>query len=194
MELLAFDLIGVLAEVSETMAFRAEEHQLELILDVTGVAQPHVLGDPGRLRQIFMNLISNALKFTHQGEVVISAKTTDNEDGRLCLVGHVTDTGIGISPEKQADLFDAFTQVDASNTRQYGGTGLGLSISQQLVKMMGGDIGVESQVNKGSTFWFTLKIESIELMKNKMVFVAGKNYNFPKDGINYKNLNKSIFI
>ncbi|BCD97176.1 PAS domain S-box protein [Marinagarivorans cellulosilyticus] len=159
MELLAFDLIGLLAEVSETMAFRAEEQQLELILDVTGVAQPHVLGDPGRLRQIFMNLISNALKFTHQGEVVISAETTDNEDGRLCFVGHVTDTGIGISPEKQADLFDAFTQVDASNTRQYGGTGLGLSIVKKLCEAMDGEVWVESNLGQGSCFSFKIFLQ-----------------------------------
>ena len=154
-----FNLNTLLSEISETMAFKAEEQQLGLVLDITGVTTPHVLGDSGRLRQIFTNLVGNALKFTHQGEITITAETVADGDAGIWFLGHVTDTGIGIAAEKQIDLFDAFTQVDTSNTRQYGGTGLGLSIVKKLCEVMGGMVWLESVLGGGSCFSFKVLLQ-----------------------------------
>src|SRR5262249_9133482 len=116
-------------------------------------------GDPGRLRQILTNLTSNAVKFTQSGEVVIRG-TLEQDAGRQVAVRFtVSDTGIGIAPERIGRLFRSFSQVDSSTTRKYGGTGLGLAISKRLCEMMGGQIGVESTVGKGTTFWCTMVLE-----------------------------------
>jgi two-component system sensor histidine kinase/response regulator len=118
-----------------------------------------VKGDPGRVRQVLMNLVGNAVKFTDEGEVVVRVEVL-RDDGVRCLVRiEVVDTGIGLTPEQQSGLFQSFSQVDTSSTRRYGGTGLGLAISKQLVELMGGEVGHESELGVGSKFWFTCPLQ-----------------------------------
>jgi signal transduction histidine kinase/CheY-like chemotaxis protein len=147
-----FDLTRVLDETVRSLAPRAHEKGLELAYQVSTAVPAALIGDPGRLRQIIVNLVNNALKFTERGEVVLRVAHVrrDETHERLCFT--VSDTGIGIPPEHQAKIFDAFTQADASTTRRYGGTGLGLAITAQLVSLMGGRIWVESEAGRGSKF------------------------------------------
>ncbi|WP_370981348.1 ATP-binding protein [Agaribacterium sp. ZY112] len=154
-----FNLSAMLGDLSEVMALRAEEKGLELNLDLVGVEQALVYADVGRIRQVFTNLVGNAVKFTDQGSICISVKTLEQQDGSLLLDARIIDTGIGIPIDKQAQLFEAFTQEDASTTRKYGGTGLGLAISRLLCELMGGSIVLQSAPGKGSTFRFRLKLE-----------------------------------
>jgi CheY-like chemotaxis protein len=150
----ARDAIGDAAKV---VALKAHQKGLELIVDVDA-AVPHTLrGDPGRLRQILLNLLGNAIKFTDQGEVVLRVTSTVATPGDVVLHFSIRDTGVGILLDRQQSIFEAFTQVDSSTTRKYGGTGLGLTISSQLVRLMGGRISVESEAGKGSTFRFTTR-------------------------------------
>ena len=120
------------------LAMRSDEKGLELAYQVQPDVPETLVGDPGRLRQIIVNLVGNAIKFTQQGEVVVRVQTDSQATEKVCLRFSVTDTGIGIPPEKQKAIFDAFSQSDGSTTRKYGGTGLGLSISSQLVELMEG--------------------------------------------------------
>ncbi len=152
---LNFDLRSTLEDMNETLALRAHEKSVELICLIAPQVPVRLRGDPVRLRQIVTNLLDNAIKFTHQGEVVLRVNLQDQDSQRAHICFTVTDTGIGISPDKINCLFDAFTQADGSTTREFGGTGLGLTISKQLAEMMGGKLDVESQTDKGSTFRFT---------------------------------------
>lgn len=158
LECLAFDLYQHLGELAKAMALKAQEKGLELVLDLQAVPFPQVKGDPGRLRQIFTNLIDNAIKFTDQGEIVIRGSLQQHPMG-LQFTGAVKDTGIGIPADKLSTLFAPFTQVDVSTTRRYGGTGLGLAITRKLCELMGGTICVESDVQCGSHFEFTVMLQ-----------------------------------
>ncbi len=153
-----FDLRFTLDEITEILSVKAEEKKLEFI----GYVQPEVpsrlQGDPGRLRQILLNLASNAIKFTSAGEVVVEAELIEEDRDRATLRFSVRDTGIGIPADRLDCLFKSFSQVDSSTTRQFGGTGLGLAISKRLVEMMNGRIGVESEEGRGSNFWFAVEL------------------------------------
>ena len=157
LEYSAFDLRPVVEESLEVVAPLAQRKRLELCAPMEDAVPAGLVGDPARLRQILLNLLSNAIKFTEAGEIVLSVareKTEDQE--RAWLRFEIRDTGIGISPETQARLFQSFSQADSSTTRLYGGTGLGLAICKRLIELMGGEIGIRSAPGLGSTFWFTI--------------------------------------
>jgi len=146
---------NVIKSICKGLSVLARNKNLDLLWSVEDKVPYLVIGDPVRLRQIIINLVNNAIKFTSQGKVEVKVKALSVNHENCELLLSVTDTGIGISREKQATVFEVFTQADESITRRYGGTGLGLAISKRLVEMMGGRIGVESEINKGSTFFFT---------------------------------------
>jgi signal transduction histidine kinase/CheY-like chemotaxis protein/HPt (histidine-containing phosphotransfer) domain-containing protein len=150
-----FDLRDTLGDTLKLLAVRAHNKGLELAGDVAANVPDGLVGDPGRLRQIVVNLVGNAVKFTEKGEVVVSAAVADEAPGKVCLQISVRDTGIGIPADKLQSIFEPFVQADGSTTRKYGGTGLGLTISTRLVELMGGRIWVESEIGQGSTFHFT---------------------------------------
>ncbi len=152
-----FSLRDAVEDTMRALALRAHQKSLELACHIGPDVAETVVGDPGRLRQILVNLAGNAIKFTKQGEVVVDVRTESAGAGEACLHFAVSDTGIGIPPEKQQLIFEAFAQADSSTTREHGGTGLGLAISSQLVEMMGGRIWLESEVGRGSTFHFTAR-------------------------------------
>lgn len=149
-----FDLARVIEDTTAMLVPRTAAKHLELLVDMDANAPRQALGDSARTRQVLMNLIGNAIKFTERGHVQVTVRRCADRMLRIA----VTDTGIGIAPEVQQKLFNRFVQADSSTTRRFGGTGLGLAISRQLVALMGGDIGVESQPGQGATFWFTLPV------------------------------------
>ena len=152
-----FNLRDHLGHAMKSLAVGAHQKDLELACFVPPELPEFVIGDPVRLRQVVLNLVGNAIKFTEQGEVVLRVEAEESGPDTLNLHFSVTDTGIGIPKEKQKLIFEPFTQADTSTTRRYGGTGLGLSISTRLIEMMGGRIWLESEVGKGSTFHFTAR-------------------------------------
>ncbi|HEV2276545.1 MAG TPA: response regulator [Acidobacteriaceae bacterium] len=154
-----FDLRDTLEDTVRLLAPRAHQKELELACHIQADLPDRVFGDPIRLRQIVINLVGNAIKFTDKGEVMLHVERRAQSDSTLDLHFFVSDTGIGIPEEKQQTIFEAFEQVDSSTTRKYGGTGLGLSISAELVKLMGGTMWVESKVKQGSKFHFTVSLE-----------------------------------
>ncbi len=152
-----FELKTPIEEAFDILAPKALEKKIDLLYLLEPGVPPFIVGDIVRLRQILVNLVNNAVKFTERGEVFVSVKRTGQDDGRLTLEFAVKDTGIGIPQDKLGRLFKAFSQVDSSTTRKYGGTGLGLAIASRLVNLMNGTIRVESVENKGSTFFFTIE-------------------------------------
>ena len=185
LETLDFDLSTCVEEVVELLAPSAHNKGLEIAALIDRNVPTQLKGDTGRLRQILMNLISNAIKFTSAGEVLVQAELRSLSPTTATIHFAITDTGLGISLEDQRKLFTPFTQVDASTTRKYGGTGLGLAICKQLVTLMGGVIGVESKMDKGSKFWFevlfTKQVEPVEpksergLLQNCRLLVVDNN-------------------
>jgi signal transduction histidine kinase len=149
----------ILAGVNRLLAYRAKDAGLELTYSLEPTVPRFLAGDPGRVRQVVTNLVGNAIKFTHNGSVTVTASLVSDQDGTVTVKFSVSDTGIGIPESRLSAIFTPFTQVDASTTRKYGGTGLGLAISKQLAELMGGEIGVTSEEGKGSTFWFTARFE-----------------------------------
>ncbi|HEY3307106.1 MAG TPA: response regulator [Desulfuromonadaceae bacterium] len=158
LETLDFDLQNLLEDFAAILALRAHDKGLELLCAADPQVPVLLRGDPGRLRQILTNLVGNAIKFTHSGEVEVRITLQAETDETVWLRFTVRDTGIGIPKDKVSLLFHKFTQADASTTRQYGGTGLGLAISKQLTELMGGEVGVESEDGCGSEFWFTVRL------------------------------------
>ena len=156
-ENISFSLRGSLMQTLKTLAVRAQQKGLVLDVHVDPEVSDVLIGDPVRLRQILVNLVGNAIKFTSSGEVTVSVHRESSQDQSILLRFTVKDTGIGIPPERQQEIFSAFTQADASTTRQFGGTGLGLTISSRLTKLLGGTIWVDSQPGKGSSFHFTAR-------------------------------------
>ncbi len=169
-EILDFDLNQQIADCVESMAFRSEEKGLELILDTCDVDNPMVKGDPSRIRQIVTNLVSNAIKFTDTGEIVVNVSLSPDpnatQENGLLMRCAISDTGMGIPRDKLKGLFDSFSQVDASVTRRFGGTGLGLAIAKQLSQTMGGGIRVTSEEGQGSCFSFDIRLQRNEQVSN----------------------------
>jgi two-component system sensor histidine kinase/response regulator len=161
----AFRLRDFIEETAKMMALRAHQKGLEIVCDVHASAPETVIGDLSRIRQILINLLGNAIKFTDHGEIILAVESGPGgaEAGsEIELRFAVRDTGIGIAQEKQQGIFQAFVQADGSTTRRHGGTGLGLTISQRLTEMMGGRLWVESQTGRGSTFWFTVLVQTAD--------------------------------
>lgn len=169
LEMIEFDLKGELEDFRQAMSFKAQEKGLALILDTDKITHSNIVSDPGRLRQILTNIVGNAIKFTEKGEVRINVSTYRDRNTQGHLRVDVTDTGIGVHPEKIKTLFDPFTQADTSTTRKYGGTGLGLSIVKNLCELMGGSIVATSILGEGSAFRVDLKVQisSTQILEEK---------------------------
>nr|WP_274449950.1 hybrid sensor histidine kinase/response regulator [Aeromonas caviae] len=162
LERVPFSLEEVLDHVAAIMSTCVGQKHLELVVSSAPEPVSHLIGDALRLEQVLLNLTGNAIKFTERGEVEVKVVLESEQDGMATLLFRVRDTGIGIPPEQQANIFNAFSQADSSTSRRFGGTGLGLTISRRLVNLMGGDIGVTSELGKGSEFWFRVRLEQVE--------------------------------
>jgi len=169
-EEIPFDLSVMIEDMAYSLALMAEKKGLEVISFVSPDI-PLLIGDPSRLRQVLMNITSNALKFTNEGEIYIKSEIIEDLGDRVKLRISVKDTGIGIPKDHHAKIFDSFTQADVSTTRRYGGTGLGTTIAKKLTELMGGEIGLESEVGKGSTFWVTVILKK---QKEQKIIVSRK--------------------
>jgi two-component system, sensor histidine kinase and response regulator len=163
-----FDLDRVLENVSDLISEKATAKGLELIFDIDSTVFTHPKGDPLRLGQILINYCNNAVKFTERGEIIVKARVQEEDEQGQLIRFSVSDTGMGLTEEQMGRLFQAFEQADASTTRQHGGTGLGLAISKRLAQLMGGDVGVTSDVGKGSTFWFTAYLGKGEAIARRL--------------------------
>ena len=170
LELIPFNLGQMVGDIGASISFQAHRKGLQFICPATPIIQQWVTADPGRIRQILTNLIGNAIKFTNQGEVAVYVHLLEQTAEKKHFRFEIKDTGIGISELQQAQLFDKFSQADSSTTRKYGGTGLGLSICKKLVELMDGEIGIDSEIGQGSTFWFTLPLLKAQAVDNIPVY------------------------
>ncbi len=159
LEHIPFDFMVLAEDIIDILNVQALEKNVELILRYDTETPRHLIGDPGRLRQVLINLIGNAIKFTDEGQVIIGIRAEKNSDGNNTFHVSVEDTGVGIPDDKVSRIFGKFNQADESTTREFGGTGLGLAICKEIISLMGGEICVESEVGKGSTFWFEVVLE-----------------------------------
>ncbi len=159
LDIVDFSPAEVLQDVLKMVSGRARSKGLTITAEVSEEVRPHLRGDPVRLRQVLLNLVANAIKFTELGEVAVRVDVADTSEQGTQLLFEVQDTGIGLTADAQARIFQPFVQADGSITRKYGGTGLGLAICKQLIEMMGGRVGVDSQPNQGSRFWFTARFQ-----------------------------------
>lgn len=186
LEMTDFDLRAMLKDLTDLLAVRAAEKGIEISCLIEPGVPTLLHGDPGKLRQVIMNLAGNAVKFTNRGEVAIRVEQVAQAEQRATLKFSIRDTGIGIPPESLPLLFTSFTQVDSSSTRKFGGIGLGLAISKKLAEMMGGEIAVQSTAGKGSTFSFTVELarqrgdaapvpESAEVIAGRHILVVDDN-------------------
>ena len=167
-EQIDFNINNVFGDAANILALKAEEKSIELLFDISPNVPSNLIGDPLRLRQVLLNLGNNAIKFTEQGEIIISVHRFKQKGDQIELHFSVKDTGIGISVEQQTRLFQSFSQADSSTTRKFGGTGLGLAISKKIIDLMDGNIWVESTINEGSTFHFTVTIEQSKNQPEKL--------------------------
>jgi CheY-like chemotaxis protein/anti-sigma regulatory factor (Ser/Thr protein kinase) len=173
LEEITFDLRSTLENIVEMYSVRAKDKDLKIACKLDPHISATLSGDPGRIRQVVINLVGNALKFTPSGTIVIEATLESESNSSIMVRIRVQDSGIGIPVSRLESIFDPFTQADSTTTRYYGGTGLGLTICKKLSELMGGTIGVESQEGKGSTFWFTIKLNKhLEDKKNVVAAVT----------------------
>ncbi|MGH1441022.1 MAG: response regulator [Cellvibrionaceae bacterium] len=177
LEIIPFDLQDVVYEVTELIAAKAQEQEIEILLRYSPNAPRFLMGDSGRIRQILLNLLSNALKFTQEGHILINVNLQEMNEKTAEFFISVEDTGIGIEKDKLDHIFNKFDQADGSTTRKYGGTGLGLAICEELSQLMKGEIGVSSELGVGSTFWFSMKLELNRDKDNTFKYSEIKNLN-----------------
>ena len=187
-----FNIRGNVEASTKSLAIRAHAKDLELNCRVRPEVPRVVVGDPRRLRQIIVNLVGNAIKFTERGEVTLDVQVESAEPGSSLLHFTVADSGIGIPPEKQTKIFDAFTQADGSTARRYGGSGLGLTLSRQLVEMFGGRLWLESAVGKGSTFHFTARFEAAVASSKEVLLPEGRLEGMPVLAVDHNPMNRRI--
>ncbi len=181
LEKIPFSLMDEIKNVISILDFQAKKKGLLLLTDIDKDVPEYVKADPVRLKQVIINLVNNAIKFTESGGVTLNVSCQEVDNKKRIFLFKVIDTGIGISKEGLKQLFKSFSQVDISITRKYGGTGLGLAISKNLVELMGGEIGVESEEGKGSTFWFTAELETLSAEEVKQVEENKEEEGQPKD-------------
>lgn len=192
LEYIPFDMQSLVEDVADLISYKAQEKKLQLIVRFAPDVPRNVIGDPGRIRQMFLNLLSNSIKFTSEGHISIDIRLSKTEEDHMMIRCSVKDTGVGIPKDKLEKIFNKFDQADASTTRKYGGTGLGLTICREIATMMGGEVGVYSTVGAGSNFWFTVKLKLDKNAKPKIDYdfsvLSGSNILVLDDNVTSQNV------